>query len=106
MQLTKQKQKTTEDQVVEETPDGVNEQSAKVSEDAACCLAEIDALLEDCDKPRELTDQEIYDKGRPTPFEYGYPTYPWQRDEYFAAYKRFKQAYENVTGTAYNACTC
>lgn len=52
MQRTKQST-TSETQTEEEVPTEVNEQSAKVSEDACCLIAEIDSILEDCAKEKE-----------------------------------------------------
>lgn len=112
MQKTKTTDKQEHTETTEEVPSEVNEQSAQVSEDAACCLADIDALLEECKAENvELTDQQIVDAGFPDAFEdFGYhytlKNDEWQYDEYHAAVARFEAAYLAIHGVEYDPCVC
>lgn len=109
-QKTRSEQKEVEEQ---ETPTEVNEQSAQVTEEAECCLADIDELLKDCES-RELTDEEILAKGEPDAKDYGYNgTFAhvtdhtlWDYAGYSKDSERYDNAYENVYGVEIRRCGC
>lgn len=105
MQEVKAKQTTRreQDEAVDETQ-ADTARSAQVSEDAACCLADIDEALAECtvDARADLveSDEDIVNRGVPDYYAYE------DDDQWEKAYQRFRQAYENFYGVSYNSCTC
>lgn len=134
LQMQKQKSKVKQDEH-DEAVEAQTERSKEISDEAACCLAEIDSLLEECAN-RELTNEEIVEKGLPqftdlftdeqedaldkaygdmldnkiTRDEYSnsapVKAYQEAEEKYEAAMERYIAAYEAVTGMKWDACTC
>lgn len=98
-------EEATETTEVETTDTTTNE----VSEEAACCLVEIDKALAEVEE-RELTDEEIVAKGLP---EWNREWNDLQEGDWEKAYTdwnaarvEFQEAYERVTGMRHESCTC
>src|SRR3569832_164749 len=130
MQKQKSKSRTEE---VDEAVESQTERSKEISDEAACCLAEIDSLLEECAN-RPPTDEEIMAKGLPDwdeldPYEDAlwnkheekregkitneeyenspeFRAFAAKQEELHEQYYTFIAAYERVTGMKYDACTC
>lgn len=111
-QIQKQRSTTDQTETAEvEVPTEVNDQSTEVSEDAACCLADIDEVLKDCDPTPKLTDEEILAAGHPNSHDPKYDkpggdAFGWDYDAWRADEDKFHEAYERVHGVEYEHSGC